>query len=118
MKTIATITLKVEVETKDIGKDRVGTSLQGEIAMTYAELCQIFGPPNTDIEEHSQDLKTDVGWEGMIDGQAFLIYNYKDGPRYLGQAGTPITKLTAWNIGAHKQQTAKMLIAFIQLQRR
>jgi hypothetical protein len=43
-----------------------------------------------------------------------MIYNYKDGPRYKGATGTPITQITNWHIGAHYTKTTCLLIAFIQ----
>jgi len=118
MKKTATLKVRVEVELKDIGKERWGTSKQGELNATYAQLCQVFGPPNTNTEETSQDHKTDVEWQGLIAGEPFTIYNYKDGPRYLGQAGTPILKITDWHIGSHHARTAELVKAFFEDQQR
>jgi len=112
MKRHATLKLEVEVEIKDIGKERWGTSHSGELNTTYAELCKVFGPPNTNVEETSQDHKIDVEWQGLINGEPFTIYNYKTGPRYLGNAGTPIVQINYWNIGAKADRVGIMVKHF------
>jgi|24_taG_2_1085349.scaffolds.fasta_scaffold04700_2 hypothetical protein len=82
--------------------DLNGTSLRGHLYMDYEKLCEVFGPPNCD---GSGDNKTDVEWHGTINGEVFNIYNWKNGPAYLGQDGTPVQWIKEWNVGAKSYNT-------------
>ena len=104
------ITIEVELNMTELGKDIYGTSMQGRIEANYSQICKVFGAPNRDTAE-SPDHKIDVEWQGYIDGEPFTIYNYKDGPAYLKEAGTPIVKITDWHIGAKHARTAQKVIA-------
>lgn len=80
--------------------DLLASSLKGYLVdVPYDELEWCFGPPNVDLE--GGDDKIDARWELRIDDIPVSIYNYKDGPRYLGTAGTPVTDMTHWHIGGH-----------------
>lgn len=60
--------------TKDISAN--GTSLQGEIVTTYAELCQIFGQPNYGPDADMD--KTTCEWALQFeDGTVATIYDWK-----------------------------------------
>jgi hypothetical protein len=81
----------------DLHVDINGTCLRGYKHATYAKLVDTFGPPTT-----GDDYKTDVEWHLLFrDGTVATIYNWKNGPAYCGDAGTPIEELTDWNIGGN-----------------
>jgi len=81
----------------DLHVDINGTCLRGYKHATYAQLVDTFGPPTT-----GDDYKTDVEWHLLFpDGTVATIYNWKNGPAYCGDAGTPIEELTDWNIGGN-----------------
>lgn len=87
-----------------------GTSLKGHLYMDYEKLCEVLGPPNC---EGSLDDKTDVEWHGTIRGHLFNIYNWKDGPAYLGKEGTPVQWIKEWHVGAHNYDTYLKLDEYI-----
>lgn len=55
------------------------TSLGGHVDATYAEVVKAFGEPNGEGCD-----KVDVEWEIDTPYGRATIYNYKDGPNYLG----------------------------------
>ena len=87
-----------------------GTSLQCEIDISFAELVNIFGKPNT----KGDGYKTDAEWNGEIEEQFFTIYNYKTGKNYLGKEGLPVEKIRDWHIGAYNKETALKVVAYIK----
>ncbi len=86
------------------GGDGIGTHLQSEIQTSYADLVKLFGEPERMTEG---DGKTDVEWHltfqsfGQFEEVA-TIYNWKDGPNYLGPEGTPVEKIREWHIGGKR----------------
>ncbi|PIQ86780.1 MAG: hypothetical protein COV74_03485 [Candidatus Omnitrophica bacterium CG11_big_fil_rev_8_21_14_0_20_45_26] len=87
----------------------IGTSYQGELKISYADLVTIFGPPNS--TRHC--YKIDAEWIGAIDGEVFTIYNYKTGKSYLGTQGKTVEEITDWHIGAKKRLTAEKVLFLI-----
>ncbi len=77
-----------------------GTSLMGYINTTYENLVRVFGEPGPG----SGDNKTDVEWEGYIDGEPFNIYNWKDGKSYCGDEGLDVKDITEWNVGGKSRK--------------
>ena len=74
------------------GTEINGTSLQGFIEITYAELVDIFGEPS---HTHTPEVleKTQAEWWLLFsDGTIATIYDWK---RY----GSPVEGCTEWNIG-------------------
>jgi hypothetical protein len=68
-----------------------GTSLQGHIVTTYAELVEKFGEPNSGSD------KTTAQWAlDFEDGTTATIYDWKYGE-------TPMHK-TEWNIGGKNKE--------------
>jgi hypothetical protein len=57
------------------GGDANGTSLIGEITISYDRLVRLFGKP----DKGSGDGKTDAEWTLTINNQVVTIYNWKDG---------------------------------------
>ena len=75
-----------------------GTSLRGHFQKPYAKLVEIIGNPNA----MSDGYKTDVEWAFERDGVVATIYNWKNGPNYIGR-GT-IKDIDEWNVGGHSGQ--------------
>ena len=87
-----------------------GTHLQGHVNATYEELVRVFGEPNG----YSDGYKTDVEWAFNITRngrQVATIYNWKNGPNYMGGAGIPVDKITRWHIGGFTQLAVKWVEA-------
>lgn len=80
-----------------------GTSYQGEVTCSYKRLVRLFGEPHTwDME------KTDAEWDiEFNDGTIATIYNWKNGPNYLGEYGTPVEEIVNWHIGGFSEQAER-----------
>jgi hypothetical protein len=75
-----------------------GTSLQGHIEANYLELVGLFGQPMPG-DKH----KVDAEWHIMFDnGQVASIYNWKNGFAFMGMDGTPVSRITTWNVGGRR----------------
>lgn len=90
-----------------------GTSLQGHITATHKELCAIFGQP------HDGDgYKVDAEWDVRFgDGTVATIYNWKDGPNYNGEGGTPVEQITDWHVGGLDRKAFEHIEVTLQLHR-
>lgn len=86
----------------DINTD--GTSYCGCFKMPYTKLVELIGEPNDEIDGY----KTDVGWAFERDGVVATIYNWKNGPNYIGR-GT-IEDIDEWNIGGHDLTAANDMV--------
>ena len=85
-----------------------GTSLQGYLRnVSYQQLVDIFGVPNSDGDGY----KTDVEWEGEVNGNVFTIYNWKNGPNYCGYGN--VQEITDWNIGGRVKSIVDDLGAYV-----
>ena len=71
-----------------------GTSLQGYIQATRAQLVRVFGPP---LDYSSDEEKVTTEWHlRFADGTVCTIYDWK---RY--SAGAPLpNELVAWHVGS------------------
>lgn len=86
-----------------------GTHLQGYITANYADLCSLFGAPT-----EADGLKVDAEWHVQFtDGVVATIYNWKDGPNYLGEHGTPVHLIKHWHIGSHNDEPVDRIKALI-----
>ena len=84
-----------------------GTSLQGELSVTFEHLLKTFGTPLG----ASPDKKVDCEWHiELSDGKVATIYNWKNGNAYLGEKGKNPTEILNWNVGA------KSKIAFYEIE--
>jgi beta-mannanase len=74
-----------------------GTSLQGYVDASYAELVAAFGEPNAGNDGY----KTDAEWVLLDTDTLTLVtlYNYKDGRNYLRAQGKPVEAIRDWHIG-------------------
>jgi len=80
------------------------TSLQGYIRTSYADLVGCFGAPTCDGDGY----KVDAEWIiTFADGVVATIYNWKDGPNYCGEDGTPVEFIREWHIGGHRGSDAE-----------
>jgi hypothetical protein len=73
-----------------------GTSLQGYIQISYAELIAVLGLPHT----NGDGFKVDAEWViELASGRVATIYNYKDGKNYNRGNGLPVEDITDWHVG-------------------
>lgn len=94
-----------------------GTHLVGYIKANYIDLCSLFGAPT-----ESDGYKVDAEWQiKFTDGYVATIYNWKDGPNYLGEQGMPVHLINEWHIGSHDDTPVdriKALIASVERNKR
>ena len=86
-------------------KETGGTCLQGYVSASFAQLVRAFGQPDADLECD----KSDAEWDLKINGQVVTIYNWKDGPAYLGEDGAAVDEITDWHIGGN-DANAELLV--------
>jgi len=87
-----------------------GTSLQGEIVVSYSKLVKTFGKP-TDGDGY----KTDAEWNIEDEhGTVATIYNYKDGKNYNGKIGTATSRITNWHIGGCDQKAVELVESILE----
>lgn len=84
-----------------------GTHYVGEFKMPYAKLVEVIGEPNG----MDDGYKTDVEWAFERDGVVATIYNWKDGPNYIGR-GT-IKDLDEWHVGGHDGRAMDVVSALL-----
>lgn len=87
-----------------------GSSLVGEINVSFAKLTEKFGKP-TGSDGYKSDAKWEVEFEN---GVVATIYNWKNGKNYCGSSGIPRTKITNWHVGGFKQEALDLVEAAIQ----
>ena len=91
--------------------DVTGTTLQGNLEISYAKLTKIFGEPHvkrTAPLDTRFDNKTDVEWHFVeerdeVDNVVFTIYNWKNGPSYTGKG--KVEEITEWNVGGYNSRS-------------
>ena len=84
--------------------DTQGTYLQGYLTANYADLVRAFGPPMVGDED-----KTDAEWAVQVNGTVATVYNWKNGPAYGGPDGTPVARITRWNIGGRSYAAVELV---------
>jgi hypothetical protein len=87
--------------------------LQGEMDISYAELVDVFGPPNSVGDEH----KIDAYWRIVINDVYCTIYNYKTGKNYLGKRGLAVELIRDWHIGGQSEDAVRAVLAAIEQER-
>ncbi len=76
-----------------------GTSLQGYVNTTYANLVACFGEPDKNFD----DYKSDANWDiTFADGVVATIYNWKDGKNYAGADGLALADIREWHVGGFR----------------
>ena len=97
------------IRTKEIS----GTHLQGNLTIPYNDLVRVFGKPHN----LGDNYKTDVQW-GFIeetdefDNVTFTIYNWKNGPAYLGEG--KVEEITDWNVGGHNTKALAIVKSYLR----
>lgn len=92
------------------GDKTSGTSLQGHVNATYAELTRVFGK-----EDGGGDYyKTDAEWNLEIDDTIVTIYNYKNGKNYLGANGLAVDQITDWHVGGFDDIFSKNAVDLVK----
>lgn len=87
-----------------------GTSLQGCVIVGYDVLNAIFGEPTI-----GDGYKTDAEWYLRFEnGLVATIYNWKNGPNYLGADGQSVHQITEWNIGGHNHRVAELINQLVE----
>lgn len=81
------------------------TWLQGYVDVSYDDLVETFGEPNTNGDAY----KTDAEWCLVTDHGIATIYNYKDGINYNGEDGTPTADIRDWHIGGTTPEVVKVV---------
>ncbi len=87
-----------------------GGSYKGALDISYAELVELFGEPNTSGDAY----KVDAQWSLDFDGHYISIYNYKDGKNYLGSDGLDIEDIRDWHIGGQDKEKANEFIKLVE----
>jgi hypothetical protein len=85
------------------------TGLKGEFPITYAELVEIFGPPDSGPNDRDMD-KVTCEWRLQFeDGTVASIYDYKVGYTPMGEY--------EWHIGGHDALAYTHVVDTIMLHR-
>ena len=68
------------------------------IYASYANLVEVLGDPKN-VNRYTE--KIDVQWDvkDVDTGQTLSVWNYKNGPNYLGENGTPPEEIAKWSAG-------------------
>jgi len=81
-----------------------GTSLQGYVSTRYRDLVAKLGEPM-----QGDGYKVDAEWNLLFeDGTTAAIYNWKNGPAYLGDMAS-ITAIDEWNIGGSSPRVVELV---------
>ena len=87
-----------------IDTDIDGTCLQSYLTANYDDLVRAFGPPMA-----GDSYKTDAEWVVRVNDTTATIYNWKNGPAYLGADGIPVEQITRWNVGGRSQAAVRLV---------
>lgn len=87
----------------------IGTSLQDEVDISFAELVRVFGEPHT----KSEDGKMDAQWAFETPYGTATIYNYKSGPAYNDGMGS-VEEIRDWHIGGEDKTPAAFMVGYIE----
>ena len=84
-----------------------GTHLQGYVDTTYDDLVSLFGEP---VRSYPGS-KVDWQWAILFDnGVIATVYNWKNGPSYMGPAGKTKDQITEWHIGGLDTKSVSMVL--------
>lgn len=90
--------------------DPTGTSLQGELRASYAQLVSLFGR-----HHYNDGYKSDAEWCFMTPAGVVTIYNYKDGRNYCGRKeGIPLQQIEEWHVGGTNKYVYSIIYALIE----
>ena len=86
-----------------------GTSLQGEIDISYQDIIAKLGKPNAKTDKY----KIDAVWHLLTPAGIATLYNYKTGKNYLGKEGLPLKEIRDWHIGGKTKEVVQYVIDFL-----
>jgi len=94
--------------------DPSGTSLQGYLTVSYADLVKKLGEPTENFDDFKSDAAWYIRWN---DGVIATIYNWKNGKNYCGSQGLKTKDILHWNIGglANNVQVGRLNQLFMGL---
>lgn len=92
-----------------INQELIGTSFMGLINLSYDEIKEIFGKPNS----KGDGYKIDWEWVFKLNNTVLRIYNYKDGPSYTGRKGIKTKDIQEWHVGGQFNYDLKILEDYI-----
>lgn len=97
--------MKQEFKTHNEGVINEGSFFLGKINASYNDLKKVFGNP-TKGDGH----KTDAKWLVLFENKIFAsIYNYKNGPNYLGERATQVDNIRNWHIGGRDKKAVNLV---------
>lgn len=86
------------------------TSYQGDLLVPYHTLVATFGAPLP-----GDDYKVDAEWHFQFeDGAVATLYNWKNGPNYLGD-DVRLDLIDEWNVGGHAPEVVERLARLLHL---
>ena len=101
-----TIKFRSLTERDEILRYVSGTSYQGNIDISYAELVETLDEGT----DYYDDYKSDAEWVIQFgSGQCATIYNYKDGRNYMGLEGKDKEDIRDWHIGGKSQAVLRKI---------
>lgn len=97
---------------RDRAIETAGTSYQGDLLVPYQTLVTILGAPLP-----GDGYKVDAEWHIRFeDGAVATIYNWKNGPNYLGEDAR-LDWVDEWNVGGHDPEVVTRLARVLSLSR-
>ena len=100
----------IEKDNLEALPDVSGTSLQDYVEVSYKDLVNLFGEPNSEGDNY----KTDAEWTIMTPDGVATIYNYKDGHNYNGEEGSDVWDITDWHIGGRNKSVVNWIVGAIK----
>lgn len=83
----------------------MGTSYQGEMVISYADIVAKIGKPTS----KGDNYKVSAEWDIYTPYGMGTIYDYKECKKYCGKNGTPTKEITMWHIGGSNIETARYI---------
>ncbi len=91
-------------------KNTSGTSLMGEINISFEKLVKIFGQPHHNGDGYKVDAEWGIKFtDGLYKNVVATIYNWKDGKNYCGDEGLDVENITEWHIGGMTPQAFELV---------
>lgn len=98
----------------DSEKTLTGISYKGIVLAPYDTLVAAFGSPR---EPKYLDHKIDVEWIISTPYGVAVIYNYKNGKRYLGKNGIAIKEMRSWHVGGKNDESCTWVAQHLEKQK-
>lgn len=98
-----------EADTEQVAEQVNGTCLQGEINISFRDLCSIFGDPHNDGDGHKVDAEWILQFNTPDGPVIATIYNYKTGKSYNGRSGLATSRIRDWHIGGKTTEAVRLV---------